>query len=272
MNESLKRKAIQITALIFTNPYVMNFLSGKIYKGSLKQFCAPGLNCYSCPSALLSCPIGTLQAVGGSPSFKFSFYVVGCLLLIGLLIGRAVCAFLCPFGLFQELLNKTPIPKINLWPPLTYLRFATLIICVILVPIIVTSYAGLGEPVFCEYICPAGTFEAAIPLLITHSEFRDAIGTLFCLKFTILIITILGCMTIHRFFCKVLCPLGAVYGLMNKFSLYRLKLDSSRCVKCGLCRRVCQMGVDPASEVDSNKCILCGDCVRSCPHGALKLR
>ena len=61
----------------------------------------PGLNCYSCPAAAASCPIGAIQAVIGSSKFHFAYYVVGFLLFIGVLLGRVVCGFLCPFGWFQ---------------------------------------------------------------------------------------------------------------------------------------------------------------------------
>ena len=98
----LKRKLIQIAAFGFTNAHIPNFLSGKLYTGKWKEFCAPGLNCYSCPAAAFACPIGALQAVTGSRKSPISFYVFGLLLAFGVIFGRAVCGFLCPFGLLQE--------------------------------------------------------------------------------------------------------------------------------------------------------------------------
>ena len=67
-----------------------------------------GLNCYSCPAASGACPIGSFQAVVGSSKFKFSYYVTGFLILLGVLLGRFICGFLCPFGWLQDLLNKIP--------------------------------------------------------------------------------------------------------------------------------------------------------------------
>ena len=66
---------VQVMFTALTNGYVLGFLDGKIYKGSSKRFCVPGLNCYSCPGAVGSCPIGSLQAVLGSSKYQFSFYV-----------------------------------------------------------------------------------------------------------------------------------------------------------------------------------------------------
>ena len=264
--EMSRRKIIQIIFTLLTNFQVTNLISGKIYKGSVKQICAPGLNCYSCPAAILSCPIGALQTILGSSKFNFSFYVTGFLLLTGLMLGRAVCGFLCPFGFFQEILNKIPSAKYNLWRPLVYFKYLILLIFVLMLPII----SALGKPAFCEYICTAGTFEAALPLLITHQEFRAVIGGLFALKLSILIITVIGCIFVYRFFCKLICPLGAIYGLMNKWSFYRLKVDLSRCINCGQCQKFCPMSVDPVKNPNSPECIRCNLCSKRCPQGAIK--
>ena len=100
------RTAVQLGWTALTNGYAAGFAKGTIYKGELKRVCVPGLNCYSCPGALGSCPIGSLQAVLGDRDHWFSFYAVGFLLFIGALLGRFVCGWLCPFGLVQDLLHK----------------------------------------------------------------------------------------------------------------------------------------------------------------------
>ena len=94
-----------------TNGFVSGFARGKIYRGALKNYCVPGLSCYSCPGALGSCPIGSLQAVLGSRNYRFAFYVFGFLMMVGALCGRFVCGWLCPFGLVQDLLHKIPLGK-----------------------------------------------------------------------------------------------------------------------------------------------------------------
>ncbi|MBR4904243.1 MAG: 4Fe-4S binding protein [Selenomonadaceae bacterium] len=262
----MKRRLIQLAAMILTNPYAANFLSGKLYRGDLKNFCAPGLNCWSCPAATLSCPIGALQAVGGAGG-KFSFYAAGFIILIGLLLGRAVCGFLCPFGFIQELLNKIPSPKINLPRKFLRVKYFLLIIFVLILPV-VTKF---GEPAFCEYICPAGTLEAGLPLIATHEEFRHVLGKLFALKIFILVVVIGGCVLVHRFFCRVMCPLGAIYGLLNKYSFYRLTCAADKCIGCGRCKKICPLELDPTKEFDSAECVRCGKCVKLCPANALKL-
>lgn len=271
LTHGIKRKLLQLAAFGFSNVHMTNFANGKIYEGKWKQFCNPGLNCYSCPAAALSCPIGALQSVTGSMNFKFSFYVVGFLLAVGVLLGRVVCGWLCPFGLFQELIHKIPSPKFKLWHWVKYVKYVILAVFVILLPIVVTNFMGMGKPAFCQYICPAGTLEGGIPLLTTHEELRQTIGSLFFLKMAILIGTVIGCVLIYRFFCKALCPLGAIYGILNKISIYHLEIDQHKCVSCGKCASVCKMDVDPVKTPNSAECIRCGKCKTVCPVNAIHI-
>jgi len=267
----MTRKIIQFLVLLGNNAYLPGLLRGRIYQGPLKSICVPGLNCYSCPSAVFSCPIGSLQAVISSYQYRFSFYVTGLLMLFGLLFGRLVCGFLCPFGLFQELLHKIPFPKIrNLWKPLLRLKYVIFVVFVLALPALFRGSTGIGDPAFCKYICPAGTITAGIPLLITNPEMRDAIGWLFFFKAVIAFITILGCLSVYRFFCKIMCPLGAFYSLFNKLALYRLSFCKENCVNCETCSDTCKMMVNPSQAPNSPECIRCGDCVKSCRSSALK--
>ena len=203
-----------------------------------------------------------MQAVGG----KVGLYAVGVTLLIGLLLGRAVCGFLCPFGLIQEFLNKIPSPKLKLPRRLTYVKYFLLIIFVLILPVA----SEFGEPTFCEYICPAGTLEAGLPMIATHEEFRGILGNLFALKVSILIAVICGCVLVHRFFCRVMCPLGAIYGLINRYSFYKVTCAADKCVNCGRCKKVCPIELDPTKECNSAECIRCGKCVATCPTQAIK--
>ena len=247
-------------------------MSGKLYTGDLKKFCAPGLNCYSCPAANFSCPIGAMQAVTGTANFTFGFYATGIILAFGILFGRAVCGFLCPFGLIQEIFYKIPSKKINLWRKLIFVKYFVLIFFVLLIPEVAVNFADVGLPAFCQFICPAGTLEAGLTLLATHEEFFAVLGGIFALKIFILAVTILGSVICYRFFCKVLCPLGAIYSLLNKISFYRLQVDKEKCIDCGKCKKICRMNVNPARQVDCAECILCGDCKNVCPRDAIEIK
>jgi len=108
-----------------------------------------------------------------------------------------------------------------------------------------------------------------LPLLITNPTLRGALAWLFSLKSTILILTVALSIVIFRFFCRVLCPLGAIYSLFNPICFYQLRLNRDVCTGCGACARVCKLGVNPASKPNALECVRCGECVSICPAGAL---
>ena len=208
---------IQAGATLLTNLHLPNFLKGGLYQGAGKTVCVPGLNCYSCPAASGACPIGAFQAVVGSSKFSFSYYIIGFLILLGVLLGRFICGFLCPFGWFQELLHKIPTKKLSTkrLKPLTYLKYAVLLVMVFLLPAFLVNDVGMGDPFFCKYLCPQGVLEGAIPLSLANSGIRAALGKLFTWKFSILLSVIALSILFYRPFCKWLCPLGAFYGEVN---------------------------------------------------------
>lgn len=273
---SMKRHVrlwVQIMVAALTNGYLAGFVKGKIFTGKTKAFCVPGLNCYSCPGALGSCPIGSLQAVLGSRNYKFTFYIVGFLMLVGAVFGRFVCGWLCPFGLIQDLLYKIPfVKKLKKLPGdrwLNYLKYVILVGFVILLPLFVVDIVGQEQPWFCKYICPAGTLEAGWPLVAMNEELQSAIGWLFAWKSLLLIVLLLLSVVVYRPFCRYLCPLGAIYGLFNPIAFYRYKVDETKCTSCGVCQRACHLDIPVYEKPNSPDCIRCGACKRNCPHGAI---
>ncbi len=271
---SIKRFFIQIASIFCTNAYIKGFVEGKIFKGKSKILCVPGLNCYSCPGALGSCPLGSLQAVFTNRKNHFSFYVLGTLILFGLFLGRVICGFLCLFGFIQDLLYKIPVPKIKLPKKidnfLRFLKYAILLVMVIALPLFYRDAFGSGIPFFCEFFCPAGTLEAGLPLILKNKILRAAIEGLFYWKFIILIIILLESMFIYRPFCKYFCPLGAFYSLFNKVSILHITIDKKKCTSCGMCAKVCKMNVSVTKNPNSAECIRCASCIASCPTNALK--
>lgn len=285
------RGAVQLFFAGLSNSFVTGFVGGTIYKGPLKQLCAPGLNCYSCPGALLSCPIGALQAVIGARGFQLSLYVAGFLLAVGALLGRFVCGFLCPFGMIQEWLYRIPFPwKRNRWKGdrlLRYLKYLLLAVLVILLPMFLLNSLGVGSPTFCKYVCPAGTLEGAVPLVLLQGSLPAQpagplmlqasaqpvyqTGLLFIWKMSLLVLVLLVSIVTWRPFCKYLCPLGAIYGLLNPVSLYRLRMDQSLCIHCGRCNKACRIALEPEHRQNETECVRCGDCVNACPTSALSM-
>ena len=268
------RKTVQALWALASNAHLAGFFKGTIYDGALKRFCVPGMNCYSCPGALGACPIGALQASFTGRKVKFPFYVLGFLLLIGVLVGRFICGWLCLFGLIRELLYKIPTKKIVIpekWDgPLRKIKYAVLLILVILLPIILRDETGLSVPYFCSWLCPVGTLEAGLPLVLLNKGLRSAAHFLYVWKLGILGLVLLASVFIHRPFCKYLCPLGAFYALFARVSFLKIRLEKEKCIACGACEKCCDMQVKPQLDPNSAECIRCGKCVAACPAGALK--
>ncbi len=265
---------VQAGATLLSNLHLPNFLKGSLYQGAGKAVCVPGLNCYSCPAASGSCPIGALQAAVGSPQYRFSYYIVGFLLLLGMLLGRAICGFLCPFGWLQELLHKIPTKKFSSrkLKPLRYLKYGILVVMVCMLPVLAANDVGIGDPFFCKYLCPQGVLEGAIPLSLVNPSIRAALGKLFSWKLSILLTIIVLSVLFFRPFCKWLCPLGAFYALLNRMSLFRMQVDRDKCVSCGKCAKACKMDVDVTKTPNHTECIRCGMCARACPTCAVHFR
>ena len=228
------RCGIQFLATLLTNIHLPNFFKGKIYQGSGKTVCVPGLNCYSC-------------------------------------LGRFICGFLCPFGWFQDLLHKIPGKKFSTKKlrPLRYIKYAVLLIMVLILPAVITNSAGMGNPFFCKYLCPQGVLEGAIPLALADSGIRSALGSLFAWKSVVLITVIILSILFYRPFCKWICPLGAFYSLFNRVSLFQMQVDESKCISCGKCQKACKMDVDVTQSPNHPECIRCGACIHACPTQAV---
>lgn len=269
------RLGIQIAFTALTNGYIVGFLKGKIYQGPGKKLCLPGLNCYSCPGALGSCPIGSLQAVLGSPKFQMSFYVVGFFLFTGAILGRVACGFLCPFGLVQDLLYKIPFfAKRKNMPGhkgLVWIKYVVLALMVVILPMFAVNAYGISDPWFCKYLCPSGTLFGGIPLIATNDGLQQALGGLFVWKMSVLLVILVWSLWVYRPFCKYLCPLGAIYGWFNPIALSRFQMDKEACIDCKKCKAVCPMDIPVYAKPNSAECIKCGKCLQACPTECIQV-
>lgn len=261
------RLAIQGIASLIQNANFKGFFTGQIYQGAAKSVCVPGLNCYSCPGAIGACPIGSLQNSLSGVTFRVPYYVLGLLIFFGALLGRAICGFLCPFGLLQDLLNRIPFPKkIRTFKgdrTLRKLKYAVLLVLVIGIP----SFVKL-TPAFCKYVCPSGTLSGVL-LALADSRLFTVLGGIFTWKVSLLILAVLASIMIFRPFCKYICPLGAIYAPFNRISVLHMNCDSNACINCGACSEICGMGVDPSKDPNDTECIRCGECMKACPAKAL---
>ena len=269
----MTRRLVQLYSALLYNAHLKGFAEGQIYTGPLKAVCVPGLNCYSCPGAAFACPLGSLQNAVAASADRPAFYVVGLLLLFGLLLGRVICGFLCPFGLIQELLHKIPTKKLKKSPltrKLSWLKYAILIVFALAIPAWF-ALRHLPLPGFCKYICPAGTLEGALMLLLhpANTALREMTGGLFWWKFTLMVLILGACVFVFRAFCRFLCPLGALYSLLSRLALLGVRVDQERCVDCGACVRSCPMDI---RSVGDRECVHCGNCIEVCPTKAISFR
>ena len=269
-----KRRLIQLYAALLTNAYLKGYITGDVtenmYKGDLKAICAPGLNCYSCPGAIGACPLGSLQNSLSGSGRSIPYYIFGILLLYGIMLGRWICGFLCPFGLVQDLLHKIKTPKLKkskITRALSYLKYIILVLFVFIIPLCY-MLKDVTLPSFCKYICPAGTLGGAIGMLFNPVNYGmlDSLGPLFTWKFALMCSFIVAAVFIYRIFCRFICPLGAIYGLFNRFSVLGIKLEKKKCIDCGLCVSKCKMDI---AHVGDHECIMCGECIPVCPTKAI---
>ncbi len=267
------RRVFQIAGVIVANPWFPYITTRKIYQGKAKGFCVPALNCYACPFALFSCPIGSLQHSFGlfhrgrellEKALPSLFYAGGILLLTGMISGRLTCGWICPFGFLQDLLYKIPGRKIRIPEKMKPLRYVTLLVLVFFLPLLTGVH-------WFSRLCPAGSLEGAIPLLILKpASGLPPLGAFFWFKISILAAILAWMVFTSRPFCRTLCPLGALYGLFNRISLYRLDVLNETCTGCGKCVSVCPVEIDITQDPNSTECIRCLECKRACPTEAIR--
>ena len=253
---------MQVHAFIAANMYMAFLKTKQVYQGSLKSVCVPFLNCQSCPSAFFSCPIGIFQHF--MTIHKIPYTLLGFLCAIGMLIGSMACGWLCPFGLFQDFLYKFRSFKIKIPKQLSMLRYFFLLFLVILIPI-VTHETWFSK------LCPMGTLQAAIPwaawnpIVPAYQESAvspQSLGTLFVIKLLILMFFIVLFIISKRPFCRTVCPLGAIFGLFNKISIMKLKVNTKDCKSCHNCSDSCVVDLNVGDDPNDSTCVRCLKCLK----------
>jgi polyferredoxin len=215
--------------------------------------------------------MGAAQLFFSGVRHSISLYVTGFLLTIGVIFGRFICGYVCPMGLLQDLLYRIKTPKIILRLRfLRYVKYIVLLLFVIILPMVIRhELSGLGHPWFCAYICPSGTLFGAIPLLATNDFLREFVGMQFAIKMVIAGGIIIVSVFILRIFCRVLCPLGAIYAVLNRIAIVHMQCDKNKCTSCNKCSAACHVKIEPMKHPNASECFRCGKCVSSCDQKAL---
>jgi ferredoxin-type protein NapH len=262
----MKRTVSQIIAALLHNSYFSTIPNAATYQGFFKGICPPTLNCYACPFAVVSCPIGAIQHF--SVIRMFPHYVAGLIGFLAVIFGKMPCGWICPFGLLQDLLAKITRIKFRLPRFLTFGPFITLALLVVAIPYLT------GEPWFSK-LCPAGTLQAALPWVVyaprKYTETvglipREMIGNIFYIKLVILAVIVVASVFFTRIFCLLFCPMGAILALFNRVSVLRLRVAQESCRECSDSSWKCPVNIDVRKTPNHRDCYRCMECARGCDH------
>lgn len=228
------------------------------------------------PSIHALCPYGGLESLYSiifsgtyiQKIFIGTMTLLSLTLLLSIFFRRSFCGLICPFGALQEffaLLGKKIFRKRFIIPskidkPLRYLRYIVLLITIFFA----WKTAGL-------WMDPYDPWAAYGHLTGEFSSLTSE----YLIAFILLIVVIIGSMLYDRFFCKYLCPMGAIYGLLSKISPSKITRNKDKCINCNLCSKSCPVNIDVANldKVTSTECLSCQSCVLSCPKkGALEYK
>lgn len=260
------------------------------------------LNCHACPLAVTACPVGVIQHSVGLR--EIPFYVLGVIGLGGALGGRFACGWLCPFGWLQELVHRVPVPKWMVQPRprgswwtvavvstiyavvgwrawAWFTQSPMLLALYLLAGLLVYALLGLSrvfalvgvvgivaflaaDTWFCK-LCPAGTLQAGIPWVLLDPQLRPLIGPLYWLKLGLLVSLLAWAAVTRRPFCRWVCPLGAFWSPLNKWSTLQLAVDQEACIRCNRCQQVCPVDIRIYEGDRTGACIRCMECISECP-------
>ena len=205
-----------------------------------------------------------------SSTFRFDEQAANILLLAVVFIvtavwGRFFCGFICSFGAMQDLLwldgrhlPFRPVFSQKVDRVLKYLKYAVLLFIVIGV----WTFGITGDTVWSPWTI-FGMYASPWKGVPSQAMFLSVGGLL-------LLLTIIGSLLIERFFCKYLCPLGALFTLASHFRVFKLKRDSASCSgSCRVCSRKCSMSIPlyQYDKVRSGECIDCMKCTTTCARG-----
>jgi polyferredoxin len=209
------------------------------------------------------------------------------ILIPTLLLGRVFCGWICPYGTLHNFIgwvfnirkNRHNIDA-NAYRPIFQLKYFGLTIFLVLA-FFGSLQIGLLDPIcllvrsFAVAIKPGA--DAALPAGIDF--LRTAPGAVDQRVFAgawfvgLMLLALVGMnLVIPRFFCRVLCPLGAFLGVLSRFALWRIDRDLTKCTDCNLCLRHCEGASDPQAALRKSECFVCFNCIDDCPEDALKFK
>lgn len=227
--------------------------------------------------------------------FTGSALAFAVLFVITLLFGRVYCSFLCPLGIFQDIVtrisnivrkrnNGGKLPKQSYRKPHNVLRYTILAITAIALVVGFTYPLALLDP-YSNYGKIAGQIFSSAELAITNmlsgvfpSVFyvqqyvKVSMYAFIYSAFFLILVTVFSAAR-GRLYCNTICPVGTFLGLIGGISLFKPAIDKDKCVKCNLCAGKCKSNCInlETKEIDATRCVACYDCLTACKRGGVKL-
>ncbi|MEO5331143.1 MAG: 4Fe-4S binding protein [Magnetococcus sp. YQC-5] len=193
-----------------------------------------------------------------------------------LFLGRFFCSWICPLGTLNQAVSfffnrrrPSDAYEINRYRPLYRTKYYILVVLLIFAAF-GSLQTGLLDPIALIYrsfmisILPAVDHAAGGGIYAYPAVFYGGVFVSF-----LLILLVLANRFITRFWCRTLCPLGALLGFCSQWSIMRIRRDVDKCVHCGRCLQFCQGAADPDGAVRHSECLVCMNCIEGCSHGAL---
>jgi polyferredoxin len=200
--------------------------------------------------------------------------------ILTIIFGRFFCGWVCPFGAMHHFVGflgrrkKKTAQKIQLnryrkAQGIKYLILVVLLAMAAFPSAAATLQTGLLDPI------PLITRSLNLVLLTIVDKSANLISVPdrfyegAWLIFLIFLTTILLNLFIPRFYCRFLCPLGALFGVLDRFAIWRIGKNTAECINCKLCERDCEGGCEPAGSIRISECVLCFNCLDGCMHGII---
>ncbi len=220
-------------------------------------------------------PLTAIAAFLTSGTFYLGLLLALLILVPTLFLGRFFCSWVCPLGIANQFLGwlwhgLRPHQQYDQNRYRRSYRIKYYILAALLVLALFGSLqVGLLDPIalmvrsFTVAVFPALN-QGGADIYLTQPIFNGA-----ALVAVALIVILLGNRFLPRFFCRVLCPLGALLGVLSRRAPLRIQRDVDKCIDCDKCLKSCQGGCDPHQELRVSECHVCMNCIEDCPTQAL---
>ena len=195
--------------------------------------------------------------------------------ILTVIFGRFFCSWVCPFGSLHHFVGflgnrgKTPAQKIQLnryrkAQCIKYFVLITFLAMAVFPSIAATLQTGLLDPIS---LLTRSFNLVLLPIVDGAVNFVSVTGRAYeraWLIFAVFLITVLLNLAIPRFYCRFICPLGALFAIISRFAIWRIGRRSNKCIDCKLCQRNCEGGCEPAGNIRISECVLCFNCLDDC--------